>query len=104
MTQQQTFTPKITWTPDGWYALEDDEATKNRRDAYAKQLKADGYHVSKFSHRNCLMSHGGIGSGHPHIEVICNCYGVNYRELTLEEVLQKTRKYRHQTPSVHPLR
>ena len=92
---QQIFSPKITWTPDGWYTLEDDSKARERRDSEAKTLKSQGYHVSKFSMRNQLMSHGGIGSGKPHIEVVCNCYGVNYREMTLEEVMIKTRKYRH---------
>jgi len=79
---QKIFAPiKYTfeWT-ENWYKWDRDEAHKlalKARNKEAKRLKEDGYKIKKFSNRNQLMSLGGIGSGKPHIELLCNCYGLN---------------------------
>jgi len=77
---QEFFSPQIEWTSDGWYKMADDaeKQAMQRRNARAKELKAQGFEVSKGSHSNQLLSFGGIGSGHPHIEILCNCYNLNY--------------------------
>ena len=79
---QEHFTPQIEWTKDGWYKMADDaeKQAMQRRNTRAKELKAQGLEVSKGSRRNQLLSFGGIGSGKPHIEVICTCYYLNYRQ------------------------
>lgn len=46
-------------------------------EAAAKQAQAEGKQVRKFSEPNQLISMGGIGSGHPHIEEVVTCYGFN---------------------------
>lgn len=66
------------WTAD-WYEFDDkaaEAAAKNARDLEAKRLKAQGKKVKKFREGNNLMSKGGIGSNHPHIEVIVTVYGL----------------------------
>ena len=80
---QRTFNPAdytFEWTEDGWYAWDSEEAHKQAlkaRNDIAKELKAGGKKVKKFSTRNQLITRGGIGSGHPEISMVVNCYGVN---------------------------
>lgn len=60
----------FNWTSD-WYAWDASAAKKSamaERAADAKQLRAEGYTVRMHSQK-ALMSKGGIGSGHPHIEL-----------------------------------
>jgi len=69
------------WT-EYWYEFDYDIARKlalKARNAKAKELKAAGCDVWKSTHKNNLMSRGGIGSGHPHIEVfIPSIYVIEY--------------------------
>ena len=73
------------WAKDSdgewWYEYDPAEGAKiarRERDAYCKQLKAEGYRPRKFSLGAQLRSFGGIGSGYPHIEVHSKCFGVNW--------------------------
>ena len=78
---QQIFNPvKFTfeWT-DGWYNWDRDEAHREAlkaRNAKAKELKVRGYKVRKSTLRDQLITLGGIGSGHPEISLVVNCYMV----------------------------
>lgn len=80
---QESFCPLdygFCWTADGWYTFPYKEAHKAAlaaRNLMAKKLRAAGWKVTPYTHRNQLMSMGGIGSGNPHIELIVNCYGLN---------------------------
>lgn len=69
------------WTDDGWYEFDAKSAEKAARDARAreaKRLRQEGYNVKLFSTGRQLRSRGGIGSEHPHIEVIATGYYLNY--------------------------
>jgi len=76
---QEFFSPKIEWTETD-YSFSDnaEKQAMQARNARAKELKSQGYTVSKRSLRNQLLSFGGIGSGRPHIQIICTCYYLNY--------------------------
>lgn len=80
---QQTFNPAnyhFEWTPDGWYSWDREAAHKaalQARNAYAKSLKAQGRRVTKSSMAGQLITRGGIGSGHPQIEMFCTVYTVS---------------------------
>jgi len=82
---QRTFNPAnycFAWTDDGWYEWDRKEAHKQAlrvRNRGAKRLRAQGMTVSCFTHSGQLISRGGIGSGHPHIELVVNVYGLNAR-------------------------
>jgi len=52
-------------------------AARRERDAEAKRLVAEGWQVRKWSEPNQLISRGGIGSGHPHIEEVVTVFGLN---------------------------
>jgi hypothetical protein len=70
----------FNWTEDGWYTFDCKAGQKQAmkaRNEEAKKLVKDGWKVTKFSLPDQLLSFGGIGSGKNHIEVICNCYGLN---------------------------
>ena len=79
---QRTFNPLdfgFEWT-DGWYRFDHKAAHKAAlaaRNREAKRLRGMGYAVRCFTHRNQLMSMGGIGSGHPHIQQVVSVYGLN---------------------------
>ena len=79
-TFEKSFNPmryNFTWTADNWYAFDyaaAHAAAKAARDEEARALKAEGYAVKKRSRGNCLMSVGGIGSGHPQIDMIVTVY------------------------------
>ncbi|MBU2266450.1 MAG: hypothetical protein KJ977_05355 [Candidatus Omnitrophica bacterium] len=69
------------WTDDDWYEYDGVQAEKKAlkaRNAFVKELKADGYRPTTFSLGSQLVSRGGIGSGNPHIEIWTKCYGVNW--------------------------
>lgn len=80
---QMTFNPikyGFEWTADGWYKWDSKaahERAKKDRDAAARLAKADGRIVKKWSMGSQLISMGGIGSGHPHIEEVVTVYGIN---------------------------
>jgi hypothetical protein len=60
----------FVWTAD-WYEWDAKAAKKAamaERNREAKRLRADGWTVACGSEAS-LMSKGGIGSGHPHIEL-----------------------------------
>ena len=64
------------WTEE-WYEWDAPAAHKaavKARDALAKQLKAEGKKFYKGSDPRQLVSVGGIGSGHPHIEQVVTVY------------------------------
>lgn len=79
---QYMFNPadyKFEWT-ESWYTWNAEEARKQAlkaRNDKAKELKAGGKKVRKFSLKDQLITRGGIGSGHPEISLVVNCYGVN---------------------------
>lgn len=67
------------WEGD-WYRWDPKAAQKSAlkaRNARAKELERAGYKVSKFSLGNQLLRRGGIGSGHPDIEIVVKCYVIN---------------------------
>ncbi len=81
---QFSFSPtkyNFKWTEDGWYKWDRKaahSAALKARNARAKELKAKGYEVRKSSQQDCLMSLGGIGTEHPHIELIVTIYRVDF--------------------------
>lgn len=83
MIQQKIFNPidyTFKWTED-WYEWDREAAHKaaiGARNAEAKRLNALGFGVQKRSLQNQLMSMGGIGSDKPHVNLIVNCYMINY--------------------------
>lgn len=83
MSTQKTFNPAnfgFEWTSDNWYSWDHKSAHKaalKARNVLANNLKAGGKNVSKFSLGGQLITRGGIGSGHPQIEMFVTVYGVN---------------------------
>ena len=68
------------WVAD-WYEYDGEAAedkAKAARNDKVKELRAAGRTVKCFSLGRQLRSMGGIGSGHPHIEVVTRTYGINY--------------------------
>lgn len=68
----------FAWTDDGWYVFDSKAAhaeARKVRDREAAEYKASGRAVRKFSQAGCLMTRGGIGSGHPQIEEIVTVFG-----------------------------
>lgn len=80
---QQIFNPAnfgFRFTDDGWYEFDSaaaHKAAKAARDEFAKEQKAAGRAIRKFTLPHQLISRGGIGSGKPHIELVVTCYGCN---------------------------
>lgn len=80
---QKTYNPAdygFHWTTDNWYKWDSAIAhvrAKRDRDSIALQLRHQGKKVNMFTERNQLISKGGIGSGHPHIEMVVTIYGLN---------------------------
>lgn len=78
---QTTFSPLdygFRWTDD-WYEYDGKAAEKaalRARNALAKELVSQGRTVRKGSLGKQLVSRGGIGSGHPHIELVVPVYYV----------------------------
>jgi len=76
----QSFNPanyNFSWTSDNWYDWDDKAAHKaamQDRNAEAKRLKLAGQTVRKGSRSGNLITRGGIGSGHPQIEMIVTVY------------------------------
>jgi hypothetical protein len=74
---QKSFNPVkygFRWVGD-WYEFDSkmgSKAAQAARRELAKELKAKGYRVKLWSLRDQLVSRGGIGSGHPHIELWVN--------------------------------
>jgi hypothetical protein len=67
------------WTED-WYRWDPKPAEKaalKARNDIARAARKAGYRVTTFSLGRQLRSMGGIGSGHPHIELVTTGYGVN---------------------------
>jgi len=77
---QRIFNPinyGFDWTHD-WYTFDRKAASAEalkERNAFVKKAKAEGRIVRTFSLPNQLITRGGIGSGHPQIEVFVTCYG-----------------------------
>ena len=70
----------FAWVGD-WYEWDGKEARKQAmaaRSAFCKELKRDGIPFRIFSESSQLVRRGGIGSGHPEIDLVCSMYGVNY--------------------------
>ncbi len=80
--QQYIFSPinyGFQWT-NGWYTFNREAAQKEAlkaRNLFAKEEKKRGRKVVNFSLPGQLITRGGIGSGHPQIEVVVNVYGCN---------------------------
>jgi hypothetical protein len=67
----------FTWT-EGWYSWDQKAAhaaARRDRDGMMRSLRQIGRTVKATSQAGCLMSRGGIGSGHPYIEEIVTVYG-----------------------------
>ena len=82
---QKTFdgSELFSWTDDGWYTFDYEASVKKARkdrDAYAKEAKKEGFQVVKFSLGTQERKKGGINSGHPEIDFVTKCYGVNVYE------------------------
>ncbi len=77
---QKTFNPvdyTFSWTDD-WYYFNDGEGhyqALHARNREAQKYKKLGWDVHKFTLRNQVITRGGIGTGHPQIELVCNVYG-----------------------------
>ena len=66
------------WTED-WYEFNRSVAihqARKARDAQARQLKAKGREVRKFTLGSQLRTMGGIGTSRPEIELVVPVYGV----------------------------
>lgn len=76
---QRTFTQQVKYNEsrDYWDVVETETECRKRRDEYAKQMKASGYGVKKYSNGLQLMSFGGIGSGKAHFTLWVKSYGCN---------------------------
>lgn len=76
---QKSFLPinyGFKWTEE-WYQWDADAgrtAALKDRNAEAKRFKGEGHTVRKSSHRDQLISRGGIGSGKPHISLYMTCF------------------------------
>lgn len=71
----------FAWTAT-WYTWDRKEAHKQARaarDAKAKELKAEGKVVTKWTNGGQIVRNGGIGSGHPEIDCCCNVYVLEVR-------------------------
>ncbi len=85
MSNQRSFVPTnygFNWVDD-WYEWDSKAAHKQamqERNAEAAKLVKQGKKVKKWSSPGSLMSKGGIGSGKPHIEIVCTVYGFNVIE------------------------
>lgn len=69
------------WRTPDWYEYDGEAAERlalKARNAKAGKLKAQGIRSYKFSLGLQLRSMGGIGSGHPHIELYVKSYGVRW--------------------------
>lgn len=82
MYQQMTFSPMehgFKFVGD-WYEFDYGAAHKaalKARNAEARRLRKEGQQVRCWTLRDQLVSRGGIGSGHPHISLVVNVYGLN---------------------------
>ena len=68
------------WVGD-WYKFDSHAAHKaalKARNAKMKELRAQGISARGFSLSNQLVTRGGIGSGHPQIDLIVTAYGINF--------------------------
>lgn len=78
---QVSFNPvdyHFSWEGD-WYRWDGEAARKAAmadRSAEAKRLRKDGWTVRLWSQKS-LISRGGIGSGHPHIELWTTAYYID---------------------------
>ena len=69
------------WTNYNWYVYDGKEAeckALKARNAFWRELKAQGHNPRKFSLGNQLKSFGGIGTDKPDIQVWTKAYGVNW--------------------------
>lgn len=79
---QKVFNPLdygFKWAGD-WYEFDHKSASSaalKARNAEAKRLEKEGKRVRKWSLPNQLISRGGIGSHHPHIQEIVTVYGLS---------------------------
>jgi hypothetical protein len=68
------------WVGD-WYEFDTKAATaaaRKARDARFNELKRLGQSPRKFSLGMQRITRGGIGSGHPEVDFVLPCYGLNY--------------------------
>ncbi len=86
MRGQEIFNPinfGFHWHDDeNWYSWDRKEGHRlamKARNARLKELRASGQSARAFSISNQLISRGGIGSNHPHIEQVVSVYGINYQ-------------------------
>ena len=72
----------FTWTADwyDWDSANGHELAKKARDERARELRRQGFKVKKSTHAKQLISRGGIGSGHPHVEFWVNVYRIFVQE------------------------
>lgn len=77
---QATYSPidyTFFWVGD-WYEFDSVTGKKlaiKARNAEVKRLRSQGWTVKPWTAAGQLVSKGGIGSGHPHIEEIVSVYG-----------------------------
>lgn len=76
---QESFSPLkygFKWVRD-WYSFNREhgvEMAKFERDQRARELKKQGKKVRKFTLRHQMVRRGGIGTGHPEIDLCVNVY------------------------------
>lgn len=78
---QESYNPIDTdyfrWTDDGWYTFDRPAAhkqAKHVRDCRVRSLRAVGKTVRVWTLRNQRITRGGIGTGHPEIDLVVNVY------------------------------
>lgn len=70
---------EFSWTRDGWYEWDGEKAhaeAKRERDAVAREARKQGRKVKCWSNRGQQITRGGIGSGHPEIDMLVTVYHV----------------------------
>ena len=81
---QQMFNPVdfggFEWTSDWyhWDAAAGHREAKRARDDAARRLRREGRRVRSFRLANQVISRGGAGSGHPHVDFVVVVYGLSY--------------------------
>lgn len=84
--KQEGFNPadyRFQWTDDDWYEWDRKGAHSDAlkaRNAEAKQLKADGWEVRKWTLKDQLITRGGIGSGLPEISMVVTVYMIDAKK------------------------
>jgi hypothetical protein len=83
---QKAFSPAdytFRWTDDNWYAWDRKPAHKKAladRNRRARELRQAGWDVKVGTIPHQRIKRGGIGTGHPDIELVCTVYLLTARK------------------------